>query len=195
VSGSASRSEGVVRTLDGDYSTPGSRHVELVFRSVGERTSELALALAIENVKPQRVHVIEDVKPFALAVRRMLELPHATDPKSPCSHVVHMDADCLILEDMRPFLERERAAVRRLLRERSFPRAHPLRGPRHPHRRDPRMKEVPIPEDDLAYVLRPESRLRNLALAEPQGSRSSSSSFRSSTITSSATPTSSRSTR
>ncbi len=166
MSGSASRSEGVVRTLDGDFSRPGSRHVELVFRSVGERTSELALALAIENVKPQRVHVIEDVKPFALAVRRMLDLPHATDPKSPCSHVVHMDADCLILEDMRPFLDDNALPyVDCYVQDRFRGRIH---CGVHVTRTDvvQMMATVPVPKDDLPYVLRPESRLRNLALAE-----------------------------
>ncbi len=166
MSGSASRSEGVVRTLEGDFAPKGSKHIELVFRSVGERTSALALELAIQNVKPQRVHVIEDVKPFALAVRRMLELPHATDPSSPCSHVVHMDADCLILEDMRPFLDANTLPyVDCYVQDRFRGRIH---CGVHVTRADVvrMMATVPVPKDDLPYVLRPESRLRNLALAE-----------------------------
>ncbi|GAB4212209.1 MAG: hypothetical protein OHK0013_34730 [Sandaracinaceae bacterium] len=161
-----SRSEGVVRTLEGDHAPPGSRHVELVFRSVGERTSALALELAIRHIRPQRVHVVEGVKPFSLAVRRMLELPHARDPRSPCSHVVHMDADCLILEDMRPFLDaNELPYVDCYVRDRFRGRIH---CGVHITRADVvrMMAAVPVPKDDLPYVLRPESRLRNLALAE-----------------------------
>ena len=166
MSGNASRSEGVVRTLEGDFGPSGSRHVELVFRSVGERTSALALELAIENIRPQRVHLVEDVKPFALAVRRMLELSHATDRSTPCSHVVHMDADCLILEDMRPFLDSNSLPyVDCYVTDRFRGRIH---CGVHITRTDVvrMMATVPVPRDDLAYVLRPESRLRNLALAE-----------------------------
>ncbi|MBX7196898.1 MAG: hypothetical protein K1X94_32915 [Sandaracinaceae bacterium] len=155
-----------MRTLEGDFAPPGSKHIELVFRSVGERTSQLALELAIQHVKPQRVHLIEDVKPFALAVRRMLELPHATDPSSPCSHVVHMDADCLILEDMRPFLDANTLPyVDCYVQDRFRGRIH---CGVHVTRADVvrMMATVPVPKDDLPYVLRPESRLRNLALAE-----------------------------
>src|SRR5262249_8594919 len=49
---------------------PSGKPIELVFRTVGERTSDLALSLAIQHVQPTKVHVIRDVKPFALAVRR-----------------------------------------------------------------------------------------------------------------------------
>lgn len=89
-----------ISILPGSWAPPGSRPVELAFRTVGERTSRLALDLALRNVQPQRAHVIRNVKPFARAVRRMLdELDHS------CSHVVFVDADCLILEDLRPFLD------------------------------------------------------------------------------------------
>ncbi|MFE6684871.1 hypothetical protein ACFVFQ_00185 [Streptomyces sp. NPDC057743] len=89
-----------ITTLPGTWAPPGSRPVELVFRTVGERTSALALDLALRHVRPQRAHVVRNVKPFARAVRRMLdELDHS------CSHVVFVDADCLILEDLRPFLD------------------------------------------------------------------------------------------
>lgn len=166
MSSSASRSEGVVRTLEPSVAPAGSRHVELVFRTVGERTSELSLALAIAHVKPQRVHIIEEVKPFTLAVQRMLELPHARDAESPCSHVVHMDADCLILEDMRPFLDANTLPyVDCYVQDRFRGRIH---CGVHVTRADVvrMMASVPVPKDDLPYVLRPESRLRNLALAE-----------------------------
>jgi hypothetical protein len=151
--------EGSVETLPGTYAPPGARPIELVFRTVGERTSDLALELALRHVKPTRAHVIRDVKPFALAVRRMLEIEHA------CDHVVHMDADCLILEDMRPFLDTNREPyVDCYVRDRFRDRIH---CGVHVTRIDVvnRMRQIPEPVDDLAYVLRPESRLRNLALA------------------------------
>ena len=151
--------EGVVETWDVDHGPAGGRRVELVFRTVGERTSDLALELAIRHVRPNRVHVLRDVKPFTRAVQRMLTLPHD------CTHVVHMDADCLILEDMRPFLEQnERPYVDCYVRDRFRGRIHcgvhitSLEVVRA-------MAALPTPEGDLAYVLRPESRLRNLALA------------------------------
>jgi hypothetical protein len=151
---------GEVRLLSGDWAPkePQARKIDLVFRTVGERTSDLALSLALKNIRPNRAWVIDRVKPFAAAVSRMLEIEHD------CSHVVHMDADCLILEDMRPWLEQnELPYVDCYVNDR-------FRGPIHcgVHitRIDVirRMKEVPIPENDMAYVLRPESRLRNLAL-------------------------------
>lgn len=152
--------EGIVQTLEGDWAPPGGRKVELVFRTVGERTSDLAMELAIKHVKPNRVHILRDVKPFARAVRRMLELPHD------CSHIVHMDADCLILEDMRPFLNHnDLPYVDCYVRDRFRGRIHcgvhitaidVVR----------KMRDIPDPTDDLAFVLRPESRLRNLALID-----------------------------
>ena len=151
--------EGEIITIEGTPAPPGARAIELVFRTVEERTSDLALALALEHVRPQRTYVLKNVKPFALAVRRMLTLPHA------CSHVVHMDADCLILEDMRPFLDaNDRPYVDCYVRDRFRGRIHcgvhvtSLEVVR-------KMAEIPPPDDDLAFVLRPESRLRNLALA------------------------------
>ena len=43
--------------------------------------------------------MIRNVKPFALAVQRTLTIAYQ------CSHVVCVDADCLILEDLRQFLD------------------------------------------------------------------------------------------
>ncbi|UJR80840.1 sulfotransferase family protein [Sandaracinus amylolyticus] len=156
----ASIEEGVVETLPGTYAPPGARPIELVFRTVGERTSDLALQLALQHVKPTRAHVIRDVKPFALAVRKMLEIEHH------CDHVVHMDADCLILEDMRPFLDANTLPyVDCYVRDRFRGRIH---CGVHVTRIDvvDKMRSIPEPLDDLAYVLRPESRLRNMALAD-----------------------------
>ena len=134
------------------------RRVELVFRSVGERTAELALALARKHIQPTRVHLIENVVPFSRAVSEMLRIDHD------CDLVVHMDADCLILEDMRPFLEWDCwPYVDCYVRDRFRGTIH---CGVHLTRSDvvAAMRDVERPEDDLAYVLRPESRLRNLAL-------------------------------
>ena len=151
--------EGEILTLEGTEAPPGSRAIELVFRTVGERTSDLALALALKHIRPRRTYVLKNVKPFALTVRRMLTLTHE------CSHVVHMDADCLILEDMRPFLDaNDLPYVDCYVRDRFRGRIHcgvhisSLEVVK-------KMAEIPPPDDDLAFVLRPESRLRNLALA------------------------------
>lgn len=153
-------SGGTVRTLDGHVALSGARLIELVFRTVGERTSDLALELAIRHIRPNRVHVIDHVKPFSHAVARMLEIKHA------CSYVVYVDADCLILEDLRPFLDDNALPyVDCYVRDRFRGRIH---CGVHITRIDVvrRMREVPVPENDLAYVLRPESRLRNLAMNE-----------------------------
>ncbi len=135
-----------------------SRRVELVFRTVGERTSDLALALAKKHIRPDKVHVIENVAPFREAVAQMLRIQHD------CDTVVHMDADCLILEDMRPFLDwNEHPYVDCYVSDRFRGRIH---CGVHITRADvvAKMATITPPKDDLAYVLRPESRLRNLAL-------------------------------
>ncbi|GAB4206018.1 MAG: hypothetical protein OHK0013_22320 [Sandaracinaceae bacterium] len=152
-------SEGTITSFDGP-GCPGGKPIELVFRTVGERTSDLALELAIRAIRPTKVHVIRNVRPFSRAVQRMLRLPHTS------SHVVHVDADCLILEDMRPFLEtNDLPYVDCYVNDRFRGRIHcgvhitsvqVLRA----------MREQPEPVDDLRYVLRPESRLRNLALTK-----------------------------
>lgn len=152
--------EGQLETLPGNFAPANAHPIELVFRTIGERTSDLALELAIQNVQPTRVHILRDVRPFALAVRRMLEIEHQ------CDHVVHMDADCLILENMRPFLDANREPyVDCYVRDRFRGRIH---CGVHITRIDVirKMRDIPEPDGDLAYVLRPESRLRNLALAE-----------------------------
>lgn len=149
-----------VRSFDGPGAgVSGIRPVDLVFRTVGERTSDLALGLALEQIRPRRVHVLSHIKPFAAAVARMLSLDHEG-----ATQVVHMDADCLILEDLRPFLEEnELPYVDSFVNDRFRGRIH---CGVHFTRTDviARMKEIPPPEGDLAFVLRPESRRRNLAL-------------------------------
>ena len=136
------------------------KKIDLVFRSVGERTSEASLDLAIKHIQPHQVHIIDNVKPFAKAVQQMLAIDYD------CDFVVAVDADCLIMEDMVPFLQRN-----------SFPYVDcyvldKFRGNIHCGVHITRidviraMQGIPVPKDDAKYVLRPESRLRALALRE-----------------------------
>jgi hypothetical protein len=149
----------VIETIEGRWAPEGGRKIDLVFRTIGERTSDLALQLALQHVRPNRAFVLRDITPFALTVRKMLEIEHD------CSHVVHMDADCLILEDMRPFLDQNTFPyVDCYVHDRFRGRIHcgvHITGIDVVRK----MAELQEPEEDLAYVLRPESRLRNLALA------------------------------
>ncbi len=134
------------------------RNIELVFRSIGERTAELALQFAMQHIAPQRVHIIENVRPFSRAVRQMLEIDYRGD------YVVFMDADCLIMEDMRPFLECN-----------SLPYIDcyvldKFRGRRHMGVHITRldvvraMQEIDPPEESMRLILNPESGLRQVAL-------------------------------
>ena len=77
------------------------RRVGLVFRTVGERTSQAAYELAIEHMRPDEVHVIDNVRPFSEALRRSLQIDFF------CDTVVFMDADCLITEDITDVLRSE----------------------------------------------------------------------------------------
>ncbi len=132
--------------------------VALVFRTIGERTSDLALALAKENLRPDEVYVLENCRPFTEAVRQMVNLDYDVD------QVVAVDADSLILEDMRPWLETNtQAYVDCYVHDRFRGRIH---CGVHVTRIDVMraMATIEPPVDDEAYVLRPESRLRKLAL-------------------------------
>ena len=75
------------------------KKVDLVFRSAGERTAKESLKLAIENIQPDNVYHLNNVGPFRVAVEKMLNIEHDAQ------YVIYVDADCLILEDMRPLLE------------------------------------------------------------------------------------------
>jgi hypothetical protein len=77
------------------------RRTGLVFRTIGERTSQAAYELAIEHIRPDEVHVIENVRPFSVALRRSLQIDFS------CDTVVFMDADCLITEDITNVLQSE----------------------------------------------------------------------------------------
>jgi hypothetical protein len=136
------------------------KKVDLVFRTVGERTSEIALNLAIQNIQPNRVHIIDNVRPFSKAVNQMLQIEYD------CDAVVFMDADCLIMEDMTDFLQRN-----------DYPYVDcyvldKFRGQIHQGVHITRidlvraMQQVKVPENDHKYVLRPESRIRSIALSK-----------------------------
>ncbi|MCA9564145.1 MAG: hypothetical protein KC561_11685, partial [Myxococcales bacterium] len=135
-----------------------SKRVDLVFRTVGERTSQVALELAREAIQPDNEYVIDNVMPFSKAVNEQLQIDHKADT------VVYVDADCLILENMRPFLEWSDAPYTDCyVQDRFRGRIH---CGVHITRSDvvQEMRDVAPPAGDLAYVLRPESRLRNLAM-------------------------------
>lgn len=132
--------------------------VALVFRTIGERTSDVALELAKEHIRPDEVHVLAGIRPFAETVRRMLEIDFRSD------QIVTVDADSLIVEDLRPWLEKNsQPYVDCYVFDRFRGRVH---CGVHVTRADVMraMREVTPPVDDAAYVLRPESRVRKLAL-------------------------------
>lgn len=150
--------EGMVKTLPCNWAPPGSRPIELVFYSCGESTSKLALQLALEHVKPDRVHVISGPKLAGLAVQCMPKIDYD------CSHLVSMDANCLILEDLRPFLDANGLPmVGCYVRDRFCGRTY---GDVHITRLDVirAMCAVSGPIDSIDYVLNPEMCLRRSAL-------------------------------
>lgn len=77
----------------------GTRPVDLVFSTRGERTTKLALRMALQHIGPRYAYVFRDASPLALGVERQM-LIHKD-----ASHVVYVEADSLILEDMRSFLD------------------------------------------------------------------------------------------
>jgi len=132
--------------------------IDLVFRQIDERTRQASLELAKRHIRPDRVHVIDDVRPFTKCVEEMLKIDHD------CDYVVYLDADCLVLEDMRGFIEQcDAAYVDSYVSDRFRGRIH---CGVHITRIDlvRAMARVTPPDDDMKYVLRPESRLRNLAM-------------------------------
>ncbi|MCB9592634.1 MAG: hypothetical protein H6719_07870 [Sandaracinaceae bacterium] len=134
--------------------------VALVYRTIGERTSDVALELARENIRPDEEYILDNCRPFTKAVAKMVAIDYASD------YVVAVDADSLILEDMRPFLDlNDRPYVDCYVHDRFRGRLH---CGVHITRVDimRKMAEIEPPVDDEAYVLRPESRLRKLALNE-----------------------------
>ncbi len=132
--------------------------IDLVFRTIGERTSKLALEFALKNIAPDKLHLIENVRPFSRAVEEMLTINYEGD------FVIFMDADCLILEDMRPFLNRNTSPyvdcyVLDKFRGRIHMGVHITRADLVRA-----MQQIKTPQNDMKYVLKPESRIRNFAL-------------------------------
>ncbi|MFC6063951.1 sulfotransferase [Streptomyces ochraceiscleroticus] len=158
---------GAIRTLSGDWSPPGGRPVELVLRTLGERTTSLALGLAIRHIRPRKVHVVENIRPLARAVDRQVHIDHGD-----ASHIVYVDADSLILEDLRPFLDaNDLAYVDCYVRDRFRGRVH---CGVHIARADlvRAMREVDVAAESAwagrGPVLRPEAFRRHLALRHLQ---------------------------
>lgn len=56
-----------------------TKKIDLVFRTIGERTSEIALNLAIQQIQPNQVHLIDNIRPFSAAVQKMLEIDYDGD--------------------------------------------------------------------------------------------------------------------
>lgn len=134
------------------------KKIELVFRTIGERTSDIALEFALKNIKPDKVHIIENIKPFAKAMEYILNIEYEGD------YIVFMDADCLIMENMREFLEaNEDAYIDCFVLDKFRGIIHTGT---HITRRDvvEEMKKIKLSDEDLKYILRPESRIRNIAL-------------------------------
>ncbi len=134
------------------------KKIDLVFRTVNERTSDIALRLAKKHIVPDNVYVINNVKPFTEAVKQMLQIKHKAD------YVVYVDADCLIMENMRPFIENTNLPfIDCYVLDKFRGRVH---AGVHITRIDVvrEMKKVVISKGDQRYVLRPESRTRNFAL-------------------------------
>ncbi|TGY87558.1 hypothetical protein E5163_14070 [Marinicauda algicola] len=132
--------------------------IDLVFRQIDERTRDVALELAKRHIRPDRIYVIDDVRPFTECVNQMLKIDHD------CDYVVYLDADCLVLEDMRGFIENcDSAYVDAYVSDRFRGRIH---CGVHITRIDlvRAMAAITPPIGDMKYVLRPESRLRNLAM-------------------------------
>lgn len=132
--------------------------VELVFRTIGERTTDIALQLAKQNLRPDRVHVLENITPFSQAVDQQLKIQYD------CDYVVFMDADCLIMEEMRNYIEKLRLPYVDCFLYDKF------RGKLHTGVHITRidlvreMARIVPPVDELKYILRPESGIRFYAL-------------------------------
>jgi len=134
------------------------KKIELIFRTVGERSSDIALDFAMKNINPDKVHIIENVKPFAKAMEQILKIEYEGD------YIVFMDADCIIMDNLQDFLQNnDKAYIDCFVTDKFRGTIHTGV---HITRRDvvEEMKRVKIAKDDLKFVLRPESRIRNIAL-------------------------------
>ena len=135
------------------------KSIDLVFRSCGERTADAAFELARKNIRPDSIHLIDGIRPFTKAVRSMMKIEHN------CDFVVYVDADCLILEDLRAFLEFN-PWIFVDCRVRDFYRGYTEAGV-HILRKDlvcEMQRNVDALKSRFKSNLRPESSLRNLAM-------------------------------
>ncbi len=134
------------------------KKIELVYRTIGERTSDIALNFAIKNINPYKIHIMENIKPFAKAMEKILSIDYEGD------YIVFMDADCIIMENLQEFLKNNNHAYVDCFIMDKF--RGTIHTGVHITRRDvvEEMKKIEISPDDIKYVLRPESRIRNIAL-------------------------------
>jgi Sulfotransferase domain len=149
-----------VETLSDTWTPSGSRPIELVFRTSGERTEDLALELALKHVAPERTHVVHATKPGRFTARAILGIDYR------CSQIVSIDSNCLVLESIRQFLDaNELPSVGCYGRDRfrgripcgvNITRIDVVRA----------MRTVSEPVDNLAYVLCLEEYLRRIALRQ-----------------------------
>ena len=56
--------------------------IDLVYRQIDERTRDVGLELAIENLRPDKVHIINDVRPFTECVQQMLRISFIGAPET-----------------------------------------------------------------------------------------------------------------
>ena len=151
---------GRITSLANPQAPTSGKKIDLVFRTVGESTTVHALNLAIEHIKPNTIHIVGNIRPFSYAMQSILRIKHD------CDYVVYADADCLILEDMRNFIEStDLPYIDCYVRDRYRGRIH---CGVHITAAElvATMARIPEPVDNQAYVLRPESALRALALRE-----------------------------
>jgi len=136
------------------------KKIELVFRTIGERTSKFALELALKNIRPDKYHIIDNLRPFSRAMDYILKIEYEPDT----DFVVFFDADCLLLEDIRPFLNsNNRPYVDCYVLDKFRGKVH--MGV-HITRIDVvrEMQRIRVTTNDIKYTLRPETWIRNLAL-------------------------------
>lgn len=135
------------------------RPVDLVFRSVGERTASISLEFAIRNIQPNKVFHINAIRPFALAVEEMLKIKHDAE------YIVYVDADCIIAEDLRDFLEFVKwpfvdCIVDDYFRGKVSAGVHIVRA----DLKEAMQRSIKTVSQNEHFLLRPESALRNFVM-------------------------------
>lgn len=137
-----------------------SNSVEIVIRSVNERTTRFAFALAKKHINPVKIHTIHEKRPFIEAVKAMMQIDYNSN------YIVFLDADCLITQDMRSFLAEITAPYIDCYVFDKF--RGKIHAGVHITRYDvvERMKKIFIELDNKQMVLKPESTLRDMALEQ-----------------------------